>query len=203
MMLTSFTNAFTRRAILSTAVAASFRMTSSEASAAESVVTGGKPRMGEESLMSQKAHGTTASPVQQDLRWGVSRETADRICSFNRHYAEYSGYFKSSGVNFLSQIKRDGETVYYDSVSGKPLFVAPRGRSVDDFLKESAVHGWPSFRDEEVVWENMRVLKDGESVSVDGTHLGHNIPDFKGNRYCINLVSVAGKPPGSTSADEL
>ena len=194
MILTSFTNALTRRAILSTAVAASFRMTSSEASAAESVVTGGKPRMGEESLMSQKAHGTTASPVQQDLRWGVSRETADRICSFNRHYAEYSGYFKSSGVNFLSQIKRDGETVYYDSVSGKPLFVAPRGRSVDDFLKESAVHGWPSFRDEEVVWENMRVLKDGESVSVDGTHLGHNIPDFKGNRYCINLVSVAGRP---------
>ena len=203
MMLTSITSAFTRRAILSTAVAASFRMTSSEASAAESVVTGGKPRMGEESLMSQKAHGTTASPVQQDLRWGVSRETADRICSFNRHYAEYSGYFKSSGVNFLSQIKRDGETVYYDSVSGKPLFVAPRGRSVDDFLKESAVHGWPSFRDEEVVWENMRVLKDGESVSVDGTHLGHNIPDFKGNRYCINLVSVAGKPPGSTSTAEL
>merc|ERR1719355_413265 len=183
MMLTSITSAFTRRAILSTAVAASFRMTSSEANAAESVVTGGKPRMGEESLMSQKAHGTTASPVQQDLRWGVSRETADRISSFN----------------FLSQIKRDGETVYYDSVSGKPLFVAPRGRSVDDFLKESAVHGWPSFRDEEVVWENMRVLKDGESVSVDGTHLGHNIPDFKGNRYCINLVSVAGKPPGSTS----
>merc|ERR1719355_494599 len=103
MMLTSITSAFTRRAILSTAVAASFRMTSSEANAAESVVTGGKPRMGEESLMSQKTHGTTASPVQQDLRWGVSRET-----------------------------------VYYDSVSGKPLFVAPRGRSVDDFLKESA-----------------------------------------------------------------
>lgn len=31
--------------------------------------------------------------------------------------------------------------------------------------------------------------------SVDGTHLGHNIPDSKGaNRYCINLVSVAGNP---------
>ena len=52
----------------------------------------------------------------------------------------------------------------------------------------------PSFRDEEVVWENMRVLPDGEAVSVDGTHLGHNIPDGKGNRYCINLVSVAGLP---------
>jgi peptide methionine sulfoxide reductase MsrB len=32
----------------------------------------------------------------------------------------------------------------------------------------------------------------GETVSVDGTHLGHNLPDRAGNRYCINLVSVAG-----------
>jgi peptide methionine sulfoxide reductase MsrB len=23
---------------------------------------------------------------------------------------------------------------------------------------------------------------------------GHNLPDWKGNRYCINLVSVAGRP---------
>jgi peptide methionine sulfoxide reductase MsrB len=40
----------------------------------------------------------------------------------------------------------------------------------------------------------VRVLGDGETVSVDGTHLGHNLPDGKGNRYCINLVCVAGKP---------
>lgn len=52
----------------------------------------------------------------------------------------------------------------------------------------------PSFRDAEVVWENVRVLPDGETVSVDGTHLGHNLPDSSGNRYCINLVSVAGQP---------
>ncbi len=31
-------------------------------------------------------------------------------------------------------------------------------------------------------------------VSLEGTHLGHNLPDSKGNRYCINLVSVAGNP---------
>jgi peptide methionine sulfoxide reductase MsrB len=55
-------------------------------------------------------------------------------------------------------------------------------------------HGWPSFRDEEVVWDNVRCLGDGEAVSVDGTHLGHNLPDNKGSRYCINLVSVAGRP---------
>ena len=34
----------------------------------------------------------------------------------------------------------------------------------------------------------------GEVVSVDGTHLGHNLPDGSGNRYCIDLVSVAGLP---------
>jgi peptide methionine sulfoxide reductase MsrB len=63
---------------------------------------------------------------------------------------------------------------------------------MDDFLIESKAHGWPSFRDQETNWQNVRVLPDGETVSVDGTHLGHNLPDRKGNRYCINLVSVAG-----------
>lgn len=72
--------------------------------------------------------------------------------------------------------------------------MAPRGRSVEEFLEESRAHGWPSFRDEEVVWENVRCLPNGEAVSVDGTHLGHDLPDRNGNRYCINLVSVAGNP---------
>lgn len=84
--------------------------------------------------------------------------------------------------------------MFYDSVTGKPLFKAPKGRSWEDFNKESKAHGWPSFRDDEVVIENVRVLSDGEAVSIDGTHLGHNLPDGKGNRYCINLVSVAGMP---------
>merc|ERR1712054_693603 len=79
----------------------------------------------------------------------------------------------------------------YDSNTGKPLFVAPRGRSWEDFVKETRVHGWPSFRDEEVNWDYVRCLSNGEAVSVDGTHLGHNLPDSR-NRYCINLVSVAG-----------
>ena len=44
------------------------------------------------------------------------------------------------------------------------------------------------------MWENVRCLENGEAVSLTGTHLGHNLPDGKGNRYCINLVCVAGKP---------
>ena len=63
---------------------------------------------------------------------------------------------------------------------------------MNDFINESEDHGWSSFRDNEVVWENVRVLADGETVSLDGTHLGHNLPDEKGNRYCINLVTIAG-----------
>ncbi len=51
-------------------------------------------------------------------------------------------------------------------MTGKPLFQAPINRSVDDFIAESKIHGWPSFRDEEVVWSNVRVLRSsGETVS--------------------------------------
>lgn len=159
--------------------------------------TGGYVQFCGEETMSPKAHGTTVAAVQQNLRWNVDRSTADRICSFNRHYAEYAGYWRTT--NFLKEVSRTEPTVYYDSVTGKPLFVAPIGRSMESFLAESDTHGWPSFRDQEVVWENMRVLKStGEAVSADGTHLGHNLPDKNGNRYCINLVSVAGRPASDT-----
>lgn len=66
---------------------------------------------------------------------------------------------------------------FFDSNTGKPLFNAPKGRNWKEWVKESSMHGWPSFRDDEVNWDLVRVLPDGETVSVDGTHLGHNIPD--------------------------
>ena len=52
----------------------------------------------------------------------------------------------------FSYLKADKnkEITFYDSVTGKPLFIAPRGRSFEDFRKESKSHGWPSFRDNEV-----------------------------------------------------
>ncbi|KAH8058846.1 hypothetical protein JL721_9414 [Aureococcus anophagefferens] len=125
--------------------------------------------------MAEKAHGTTAAPVQAPLRWGVDGAVADRICSFNRHGAERKGCWAETA--FLAAGARD-ET-FYDSVTGKPLFVAPRGRSWDAFVRESADHGWPSFRDDE-----------GRSTA----RLGHNLPDASGNRCCVNLASVAGRP---------
>jgi hypothetical protein len=56
------------------------------------------PVVGSESLMAAKAHGTSATPVQDELRWGCDWKTADRICNFNRHYAEHAGYFRSTDL---------------------------------------------------------------------------------------------------------
>jgi hypothetical protein len=155
------------------------------------------PVLAEEEVMSQKAHGTSEKPVVKDLRWKCDFETADRICNFNRHYAEFAGYWQTT--DFLKDVREnyadDKPIDFYDSVTGKLLFTAPKGRTMEEFLLESQSHGWPSFRDEETNWEYVRCLENGECVSTTGTHLGHNLPDSKGNRYCINLVSVAAPPP--------
>jgi hypothetical protein len=53
----------------------------------------------------------------------------------NRHYAEHSGYWLKT--KFLEQVEKSGETTFYDTVTGKPLFVAPRGRTFQEFQDES------------------------------------------------------------------
>merc|ERR1712176_1512119 len=140
------------------------------------------PVKGDESIMNEKEHGTCPAPPQKNLRFSVDWNVADKISCFNRHYAEYSGYFLAT--SWLNDVEpHDQPWKYYDSITGKLLFTAPGpSRSFEEFLAESTAHGWPSFRDEEVEWENVRVLADGETVSVDGTHLGHNLPDANGNR---------------------
>ena len=126
----------------------------------------------------------------------LNLQTSSLFVTLDRHYAEYAGYWRTT--EFLQSLKdlkpEDLPVKFYDSVTGNLLFEAPKGRSMEEFLTESASHGWPSFRDEEVVWDHVRCLKDGECISDTGTHLGHNLPDKSGNRYCINLVSVAGQP---------
>jgi peptide methionine sulfoxide reductase MsrB len=201
----SFNSAVSRRAFFASAATSALLTTVSSASAttsspaAASVVVGGKIVYGDEPIMAPKAHGTSERPVQEQLRYGVSNQLADRICNYNRHFAEQAGYFTSLGFEQLVRDSKDPIT-FYDSVTGKALFMAPIGRSAEEFLAESRSHGWPSFRDQETIWENVRVLKNsGETVSVDGTHLGHNLPDRKGNRYCINLVSIAGNPTATTA----
>jgi hypothetical protein len=176
------------------------------------------PLIGSNSIMSKKAHGTSEKPVQANLRWNVDSALADRIVNFNRHFAEYAGYFIQGmhsiiqififnpsylavailGSSFLAEEADhsvDNPLYFYDSVTGVPLFHTPTtSRTYKGFIEESKVHGWPSFRDDEVDWNHVRVLGDGEVVSLSGSHLGHNLPDRHGNRYCINLVSIAGYP---------
>jgi len=158
--------------------------------------------MGDDYMMQPKGHGTSTKPVQKNLRWNCDFETADRICNFNRKAAEESGYYETTGfLEEAAKLREDEQMDFYDSNSGRVLFTAPKGRSLAKFLDESKHHGWPSFRDQEVNWTNVRVLGNGEAVSVHGTHLGHCFKDpAGGHRYCINLVSVAGHPPASTGS---
>ena len=52
----------------------------------------------------------------------------------------------------------------------------------------------------QVVWENVRALGDGETVSTTGTHLGHNLPDMKGNRWVLSVcLSVCLSTPHRTA----
>ena len=89
---------------------------------------------------------------------------------------------------------KNKEMTYYDSVTGKPVFIAPRGRTHDEFIEETQRIGWLSFTEREVVWENVRCMVSGEVVGVNGSHLGHLIPQNDEVRYVISLVSVAGYP---------
>ena len=124
---------------------------------------------------------------------GTATTTSPTASAPSTDTAENAGYWDRSTTFLREEEQTQGEITFYDSVTSKPLFYAPRSRSWESFVKESKIHGWPSFRDDEVDWRYVRVLPNGECVSVDGTHLGHNLPDRSGNRYCINLVSVAGR----------
>ena len=65
---------------------------------------------------------------------------------------QYGGYWQTT--TFLKEADRSGETTFYDSVTGRPLFIAPRGRTWEQFEAESRSHGWPSFRCGERVWSH-------------------------------------------------
>lgn len=60
------------------------------------------PVLGDDALMSPKNHGTCTVPVMKELKWNVNHGEADKICCFNRHYAEYSGYWLST--SFLKEV---------------------------------------------------------------------------------------------------
>ena len=124
----------------------------------------------------------------------LSYETADNICCHNHRFAEYRGYLEAPEVRLFDRLDPTAEHVFYDSVCGLPLFVAPRGRTFAEFKEESIHHGWPSFRPEEIISENVIIHDDGRMESRCLTHLGHNLPKGGVDRYCIDLVCIAGEP---------
>lgn len=138
--------------------------------------------------------GKPMESVSTFLGMDLDYQTADTICCHNHIYAEYRGYLEAPEVNLFGHLNEDEETVFYDSVCGIPLFIAPRGRSFEEFKEESLSHGWPSFRPEEIVSENVIIHENGRMESKCYTHLGHNLPSEGRDRYCIDLVCIAGEP---------
>ena len=149
--------------------------------------------------------------IQKNLRYNMSgrsipdalpvydpKETlADAICCdlTYRGYAETQGTYALPDVDLFANMNQKGETTFYDPVCGIPLFIVPRGRTLEDFKKETTEHGWPSFRDEEIVKGNVFNETGGPGVrSACGTHLGDNLPEGGHNRYCLDLACVSGNP---------
>ena len=125
-----------------------------------------------EVLMRSGVSGSCSSEVQPRLRWQLNRSLAEQISCHNRRGAEPSGLWASTPLlQQLEDIPRHETVAFYDSVSGKPLFRAPRGRTVQEFINESRAHGWLSFRDDELVREHVRVLHNGEVVSLSGVRI--------------------------------
>lgn len=146
-------------------------------------------------IMTEKKHGTCPVEVQKDLRFGVDVTTADIVSCYNTNLAEVRGYAFQEGkmLEHDLQYSPTRSLMLFDSVTSKKLLRVPQARSFEQFLDESRKLGYLSVRDNEVMWENVRVLVNGNLVSVDGTFLGRVAPDQDGNRYAINLSAVSGK----------
>lgn len=142
--------------------------------------------------------------VQLDLRWGCDRKLAQRYClqdtceSGKEDEDDFCFEIQSTfEEDAKAEMEQKGRIRFYDSISGKALFMIQNEnscRSFDAFLQESIDHGHLCFRDYEVNWELVRCIPGGEMFSTDGTKLGYYSPDAKGNKYLINLLAVAGRP---------
>lgn len=152
--------------------------------------------------------------VQDRLNFGINHrqcafgcETpdmpiAESVCCDTRNlaFAEPQFLFEAPDINLFNRLDSSKVTTFYDSVCGVPLFKAPIGRSFDEWKAETEEHGWPSFRTQEIISENIVVDKDTGLVSSScGTHLGTYLPDQDEKpRYCIDLSCIAGSEASMT-----
>jgi len=154
--------------------------------------------------------------LQSELQYGCDAHRsryAHICCKVPQPWAEQKDFLRK--VRFFEQLEKAygeaDEIVFYDSQCGLPLYIVsgPRAaaggrRTYSDWKQESLAHGWPSFREDEVVTANVQTHAgyNGEIVSKCNTHLGHNLPDEAGARHCINLMCMAGVRAAGQSASE-
>jgi len=155
-------------------------------------------------------YNTCKGSVQPTLRYNISSRVvnlnpyvntgnesmAEAVCCDSRmeNFAEPQFTFEAPDIQLFTALdKASGVTTFYDSVCGVPVFRAPVNRSLADFKADTMEHGWPSFRPQEVVSENVVTDKEtGFVTSRCGTHLGSYLPDTRGARWCIDLACVSG-----------
>lgn len=162
-------------------------------------------------IRSSSYNSTCSGPVQDSLKYNVSTFTAqsvglpgnppadesltEAICCDSQYkgYPEPRGLYADPSVRLFEHMDKSSVNVFYDPVCGIPLFKAPMNRSFESWYSESREHGWPSFRTAEVVMGNVIIESDGVTVvSACGTKLGTNEADSEGDRYCMDLVCIAG-----------
>ena len=149
-------------------------------------------------------NNTCTAPVQSNLRYNISKTSAiadfpfplpqsetlaQAVCCDNafKAYAEPRETYARPDVNLYEKMNKDGTTISYD-VCGIPLFEAPKGRSFEDFKADTDEHGWPSFRPEELIKGNSRIIKETGEVVSKQTHL-KAFPTKRGTMVSRSLLS--------------
>jgi len=156
-------------------------------------------------------NSTCSGSIQSSLKYNISGRSADSTLPFGgapgesvadavccdplyKPYAEPQGFYAWPSIDLFGNLAQ-GQTTFYDSVCGIPLFTAPRNRTLAEFEADTKEHGWPSFRAEEVVQGNVLIDQaTGIVTSKCGTHLGSFLPDAQGPRYCMDLSCISGQP---------
>lgn len=153
------------------------------------------------------AYDSCTAAVQESLAFNIStrmdtfgggsaaESMAESVCCDlrNKLRAEPQFLFAAPDIQLFENLD-NGVHTFYDSVCGVPLFRAPMNRTLADFEADTNEHGWPSFRTEEVVLENVKTdAKTGLVTSSCGTHLGSYLPDAQGPRWCMDLSCIAGQ----------
>jgi len=162
------------------------------------------------------SRNTCKYPVQHNLRYNISgrlgkdylplsglmplESLAFAVCCDRdfQDFAEPQSFFAEPDVNLFGHLNPDGQTIFYDTTCGLPVFVAPVNRTLADFKQDTTEHTWPSFRVGEAIMENIVInATSGAMFSKCGTHLGSYDPDARGPRYCIDLSCISGNPAKS------